>query len=159
MFFAFAEFTKKEVCRIRLDFAGRFKYIDGLFKLFSGIKFLTLMNDDFLKIARENQKKAFEIIQKLKIYPAWEKAGATVNLIGSLQTGLLMKHLDIDFHIYTPVLKLSDSFGAIEKSPKITALKNRIRQSAVGAGRLFGMARFLQRRRPEYLADRHDAYR
>lgn len=123
MFFAFAEFTKKEVCRIRLDFAGRFKYIDGLFKLFSGIKFLTLMNDDFLKIARENQKKAFEIIQKLKIYPAWEKAGATVNLIGSLQTGLLMKHLDIDFHIYTPVLKLSDSFGAIEKSPKITALK------------------------------------
>lgn len=106
---------KKEVCRIQLDFAGRFKYIDGLFKLFSGIKFLTLMNDDFLKIARENQKKAFEIIQKLKIYPAWEKAGATVNLIGSLQTGLLMKHLDIDFHIYTPVLKLSDSFGAIEK--------------------------------------------
>ena len=26
-----------------------------------------------------------------------------------------MKHLDIDFHIYTPELKLSDSFRAIEK--------------------------------------------
>ena len=73
------------------------------------------MNKDFLKIAQKNQKKAFEIIQKLNVYAAWETVGATVNLIGSLKTGLLMKHLDIDFHIYTPELKLSDSFRAIEK--------------------------------------------
>jgi len=73
------------------------------------------MNKDFLKIAQKNQKKAFEIIQKLNVYAAWETVGATVNLIGSLQTGLLMKHLDIDFHIYTPELKLSDSFCAVEK--------------------------------------------
>ena len=73
------------------------------------------MNKDFLKIAQKNQKKAFEIIQKLNVYTAWETVGATVNLIGSLKTRLLMKHLDIDFHIYTPELKLSDSFRAIEK--------------------------------------------
>ena len=73
------------------------------------------MNKDFLKLARQNQKKAFEIIQILNIYPAWESVGGQVNLIGSLQTGLLMKHLDIDFHVYTPQLKLSDSFYAIEK--------------------------------------------
>ena len=73
------------------------------------------MNKNFLKIAQKNQKKAFELIQKLNVYAAWETVGATVNLIGSLQTGLLMKHLDIDFHIYTPELKLSDSFCAVEK--------------------------------------------
>ena len=92
--------------------SGKRATSDSAFQSFSG---LMPMNKNFLKIAQKNQKKAFEIIKKLKIYAAWEKSGATVNLIGSLQTGLLMKHLDIDFHIYTPELKLSDSFCAIEK--------------------------------------------
>ena len=74
-----------------------------------------MTENNFLNIARKNQKKAFEIIEKLSIYPAWTSIGATVHLIGSLKTELLMKHLDIDFHIYTPKLKISDSFKAIEK--------------------------------------------
>ena len=31
----------------------------------------------------------------------WEGIGAEVNLVGSLSTGLLMRHRDIDFHIYS----------------------------------------------------------
>jgi DNA polymerase sigma len=57
---------------------------------------------DILDLARRNQQKAWKIIEDTKIIPAWESVGARVNLVGSLNTGLLMKHLDIDFHIYTP---------------------------------------------------------
>ncbi len=72
-----------------------------------------MSENDFLEMARNNQKKAFDIIRKLKIYENWEVIGAKVNLIGSLKTGVLMKHLDIDFHVYTTDLKIEDSFKAI----------------------------------------------
>ena len=70
---------------------------------------------DILDLARRNQQKAWKIIEDTKIIPAWESVGARVNLVGSLNTGLLMKHLDIDFLIYTPQFSLSDSFQAIVK--------------------------------------------
>ncbi len=43
--------------------------------------------------------------------PPGESVGAEINLVGSLSMGLLMTHRDIDFHIYTSPLELSDSFG------------------------------------------------
>ena len=70
---------------------------------------------DILDLARRNQQKAWKIIEDTKIIPTWESVGARVNLVGSLNTGLLMKHLDIDFHIYTPQFSLSDSFQAMVK--------------------------------------------
>ena len=70
---------------------------------------------DILDLARRNQQKAWKIIEDTKIIPAWESVGARVNLVGSLNTGLLMKHLDIDFHIYTSQFSLSDSFQAMVK--------------------------------------------
>ena len=54
---------------------------------------------DILDIARRNQQKAWEIIEKVNVIPIWERIGAQVNLVGSLRMGLLMKHRDIDFHI------------------------------------------------------------
>ena len=70
---------------------------------------------DILDIARKNQQKAWEIIKKINVIPIWEGIGAQINLVGSLRTGLLMKHRDIDFHIYTPSLNLADSFRAMAK--------------------------------------------
>ena len=54
---------------------------------------------DILDVARRNQQKAWEIIEKVNVIPIWESIGAQVNLVGSLRMGLLMKHRDIDFHI------------------------------------------------------------
>lgn len=82
----------------------------------------------FLKLAQENQKKAFEIIEKTKVLECWQSIGAEINLIGSLKMGLLCKHLDIDFHIYTPTLEVAQSFAAIAKlasNPKITHIEYR----------------------------------
>ena len=39
--------------------------------------------------------------------------GAEVRQVGSLRSGLLMKHRDIDFHIYSSPLRLEESFAAM----------------------------------------------
>ena len=54
---------------------------------------------DILKLAEQNQQAAWEILEDTRIIPAWERIGATVNIIGSLKSGLLMKSRDIDMHI------------------------------------------------------------
>lgn len=68
---------------------------------------------DYLEIATLNQQKAWSIIKDTRIIPIWESIGATVNLVGSLKMGLLMKHRDIDFHIYSSLLNISDNFRAM----------------------------------------------
>ena len=68
---------------------------------------------NILELAKRNQQKAWEIIEDTRIVRIWEGIGAKVNLVGSLRTGLLMKHRDIDFHIYTSPLDLSASFRAL----------------------------------------------
>lgn len=69
--------------------------------------------EDFMDIALANRQKAHEIITSANIYKIWESVGAEVHLVGSLSMGLMMKHRDIDFHIYSSPLSLSDSFKAM----------------------------------------------
>lgn len=79
---------------------------------------------DILDVARRNQQKAWEIIEKVNVIPIWESIGAQVNLVGSLRMGLLMKHRDIDFHIYTFFFKcLADSFRSMAKLAENTSVK------------------------------------
>lgn len=68
---------------------------------------------DILRLAAQNQQTAYDIIAQSKIIDCWQAVGAEINLIGSLKTGLLMKHRDIDFHIYTPTLDIARSFKAV----------------------------------------------
>ena len=68
---------------------------------------------DIVALAEANQRKAREVIAKLRVVEAWEAVGAEAHLVGSLRTGLLMKHRDIDFHIYSSPFRLSDSFAAM----------------------------------------------
>lgn len=67
------------------------------------------------EIAARNRQRAWEIIEDARIIPIWEGIGAQINLVGSLRTGLLMKHRDIDFHIYSSPLSVSDSFRAMSE--------------------------------------------
>jgi hypothetical protein len=78
---------------------------------------------DILELAKRNQQKAWEIIEDTRIVRIWEGIGAKVNLVGSLRTGLLMKHRDIDFHIYTSPLDLSVSFRAMAELAENTSVK------------------------------------
>ena len=66
--------------------------------------------EPYLKLSEDNSRRAFEIIEELGIVPAWESIGAEVRQVGSLAMGLMMKHLDIDFHIYSPMLDPAADF-------------------------------------------------
>ena len=78
----------------------------------------------YKQISIQNQQQAHEIISELKIIEAWSEIGAQVNLIGSLKLGLLMKHLDIDFHVYTEEMDISKSFQAISKISQHQGVKS-----------------------------------
>ena len=78
---------------------------------------------DILTLAAENQQTAWQILRETGIVQTWEKAGATVNLVGSLKSGLLMKNRDIDMHIYTDKLSVSESFSVIQELAERLSLK------------------------------------
>lgn len=78
---------------------------------------------DILDIAKRNQQRAWEIIKEAGVVGIWESVGAEVHLVGSLRTGLLMKHRDIDFHIYSSPMTLSDSFGAMARLAENSSVK------------------------------------
>ena len=78
---------------------------------------------NIFELAKRNQQKAWEIIEDTRIVRIWEGIGAKVNLVGSLRRGLLMKHRDIDFHIYTSPLDLSASFRAMAELAENTSIK------------------------------------
>jgi hypothetical protein len=59
------------------------------------------LKDKALRLAEQNQQTAWKILEDTRIIEAWESIGATVHIIGSLKSGLLMKSRNIDFHIYT----------------------------------------------------------
>lgn len=69
--------------------------------------------DSLLELSARNLRRAREIIADAGVYGAWESIGAEVNLVGSVKTGLLMKHRDVDFHIYSKPLVLAESFSAM----------------------------------------------
>ena len=68
--------------------------------------------EDYRKMAQANQRRGREIIAETQLVESWEAIGAQANLIGSLSTGLMMKKLDIDMHVYTDTLSIKESFRA-----------------------------------------------
>ena len=79
-------------------------------------------------IAQNNLEKAELVIKNSGVRQAWESIGASVNQVGSMAMGLLMKHRDIDFHIYTDKLDIVESFKAVQKicaNPAVTRMEYR----------------------------------
>ncbi len=68
---------------------------------------------EYEQLSAKNSQKALEIIETLRLKPIWRAANAEINLVGSLQIGVMAKHRDIDFHIYTQELNVQKSFAAI----------------------------------------------
>ena len=82
--------------------------------------------NDILEIAAATQQRAREVIRDTDLEAIWRSVGAEANLVGSLRTGLLMTHRDIDLHIYSPVLSPEGSFAAmarIARNPRIRRIE------------------------------------
>lgn len=73
------------------------------------------MEAEIMDLALRNAARAREIIEELDIVGAWRSIGAEANLVGSLRMGLMMKHRDIDFHVYSSPLAVADSFVAVAR--------------------------------------------
>ena len=63
--------------------------------------------------AAGNQRMAWHLLRTSGVLQAWESIGAEIHLVGSLRTGLLAKHKDIDLHVYTVELNPAESFRAM----------------------------------------------
>ena len=72
--------------------------------------------EHLLETAAANQRRAREIIRTTGLEAIWRSVGAEPRLVGSLRTGLLMTHRDIDFHVYSSPLRLADSFAAVRQN-------------------------------------------
>ena len=80
------------------------------------------------ELAEEMQERARDVIRQSGVREAWQMIGAKVNPVGSMATGLLMKHRDIDFHIYTDMLEVAESLRAIAQicaNPNVVRLEYR----------------------------------
>lgn len=82
------------------------------------------MQERLIEIAQTNQQRAHEIIQELNLIPLWASINVEAHLVGSLRMGLLMKHLDIDLHLYSDPVCLADDFRIIAR----LAQNHRIKQ-------------------------------
>ena len=65
------------------------------------------------EISENNYKTALKIINELEIESIWQSYNSRANLVGSIKTGLLMSHLDIDYHIYSDDFSIKNSFAAV----------------------------------------------
>ena len=70
-----------------------------------------MTQNEINELAVANQRKAYEVIDESGIARIWRDAGCRVNLIGSLKMGLLMKHLDIDMHVYSSGITAENTFA------------------------------------------------
>ncbi len=78
---------------------------------------------EYEQIALQNQKRAREIVNELGLIEFFERNGCKANLVGSLEMGLLVKHLDIDLHVYSPGLTEEKSFGLFSVLSKTDSIK------------------------------------
>lgn len=79
--------------------------------------------EEYLQLACINQENARRVVSDLQIEKLWGEIGAEINLVGSLKTGLLCKHRDIDFHVYTEKVTIAESFSVILKICKNPRVK------------------------------------
>ncbi len=81
------------------------------------------MNNEILSYAERQQELAKQVIAESRIREIWESVGAVVNPVGSMAMGLLCKHRDIDFHIYTETLDEADGLRVMAEICKNPAVK------------------------------------
>lgn len=79
--------------------------------------------EEIENLSSNNLSKALEIIEELNIPKIWEKHDSTCNIVGSVKTGLILNHLDIDFHTYSDDFSIEKSFSAISEICQSSKIK------------------------------------
>ena len=66
-----------------------------------------------MELAAEQTRRAERIIAALDLPRRWANIGAEVRPAGSMRMGLLAKHRDLDFHIYSDRIDLQADFAVM----------------------------------------------
>ena len=82
-----------------------------------------MIPQEIMETALRNTENAHQIIQKTGVIKLWESIGATVNPVGSLSMGLLVKHLDIDLHLYTPTIEIGKDFSVMSRLAALPSIR------------------------------------
>lgn len=82
-----------------------------------------MIPQEIMETALRNTENAHQIIQKTGIIKLWESIGATVNPVGSLSMELLVKHLDIDLHLYTPTIEIGKDFSVMSRLAALPSIR------------------------------------
>lgn len=82
-----------------------------------------MTDSELLAFSESRQRRAWNIIRRLKLMEVWTDAGAEVHVVGSLAMGLMMAHRDIDLHVYSSPLTVGRSFAAMARLAEDTLVK------------------------------------
>ena len=70
-------------------------------------------DDPLLYASWELRRQAAKVLRESKVLEAWKSIGGKVRGVGSFRSGLMMKHPDIDLHIYTESLDVERTLKAL----------------------------------------------
>ena len=82
-----------------------------------------MTDSELLAFSESRQRRAWNIIRRLKLMEVWTDARAEVHVVGSLAMGLMMAHRDIDLHVYSSPLTVGRSFAAMARLAEDTLVK------------------------------------
>ena len=82
-----------------------------------------MTDSELLAFSESRQRRAWNIIRRLKLMEVWTDAGAEVHVVGPLAMGLMMAHRDIDLHVYSSPLTVGRSFAAMARLAEDTLVK------------------------------------
>ena len=69
--------------------------------------------EPLLRASWDLRRRAEKVLRDSKVLEAWESIGGKVRGVGSFRSGLMMKHRDIDLHVYTDALDVSRTLAAL----------------------------------------------
>ncbi|WP_320169425.1 hypothetical protein [Maridesulfovibrio sp.] len=67
------------------------------------------------ELAAYNQQRAQHVLDETGILNIWSDCGIRAELVGSMRMGLLMRHLDIDMHVYSDPFSIAAGFEAMSR--------------------------------------------
>ena len=82
-----------------------------------------MTDSELLAFSENRQRRAWDIVRRLRLMEIWADAGAEAHVVGSLAMGLMMTHRDIDLHVYSSPLTVDGSFAAMARLAEDAAVK------------------------------------
>ena len=70
-------------------------------------------DDPLVAESQTLRREAEALLRARGILELWERLGARIRLVGSMRTGLMMEHRDIDLHVYTDTLDPRQTLDAL----------------------------------------------